>query len=146
MSGQLTEEILYTKTPQELTLLLYQALEERMAKAMESIQTNHYEEANRHLQMCNDLLYRLGAGINYEAGIIADQLEVIYQYLADRIIQANINKDAQIVEECLRIVSILKEAWQIAISKMADQTSLVRLSKTLAYETSYESLKVDVKE
>jgi flagellar protein FliS len=88
----------------------------------------------------------LGAGINYEAGIIADQLEVIYQYLADRIIQANINKDTQIVEECLRIVSILKEAWQIAMSKTADQTSMARLSKTLAYETSYESLTVDVKE
>ena len=49
-------------------------------------------DANKKLQKTNDILHRLGAGLNYEAGIIADQLDTLYNYMADRVIEGN-NKE-----------------------------------------------------
>lgn len=142
----LTEESLYSKTPQELTSILYQALLERMNQAKETIQTREYDKANKHLQKCNDIIYRLGAGLNYEAGIIADQLEAIYQYLAQQTIKANLKKDTKIIDEMIVIVQRISEAWQLSLERKTEEPSLNRLGKALAYEASYSSGSLDIKE
>ena len=55
-------------------------------------------EANTKLQKVNDLLERLGAGLNYEAGIIADQLDTLYNYMANQVIEGNLKKDTAILQ------------------------------------------------
>ena len=52
---------------------------------IEDINGKNLIDANKKLQKANDILYRLGAGLNYEAGIIADQLDALYNYMAERI-------------------------------------------------------------
>jgi flagellar protein FliS len=146
MTEILNEEALYQKTPQELTLILYQALMEKMTKARETIRVNNYEEANHLLQTCNDILVRLGAGLNYEAGIIADQLESIYQYLAETTIKANITKDVNIIEHMLFIMNELINAWINAMRDSEKQQTSTRKQRSLAYEGFYETSSLDIKE
>jgi len=133
----LTEEQLYKKTPQEITTLLYQACIVNLEKSIVCIRNKEYMEANRLLQTCNDILYRLGAGINYEAGIIADQLEALYDYMARSLIQANIKKDILKLEEILRILIDIKDAWNQAIEKGVDNQDRVVRKKILSYEQDY---------
>jgi flagellar protein FliS len=137
MSTVLTEQTLHQKSPQELTSLLYQACMEKLEKASEAIRQQNYLLSNRLLQSCNDILYRLGAGLNYEAGIIADQLEAIYNYMAERLIQANLTKDASLVEEVLGLLKIIDEAWSIAMEKGQDAQSPMFRKKALAYEQDF---------
>ncbi|WP_157049849.1 flagellar export chaperone FliS [Thalassobacillus sp. C254] len=89
MSG-LTEEFIHRKSSQEITSLLYEAAIHNINEAIAAIQMKDYMEANRNLQKTNDILYRLGAGLNYEAGIISDQLDALYNYLAEQVIEANL--------------------------------------------------------
>lgn len=140
-----TEEELYKKTPQELTLLLYKALGKNIQTAIENIEVKKYDTANDLLQKCNDILERLGAGLNYEAGIIADQLEVLYQYLSEQMIQANIKKDTEILTHCLEIIKSITDAWQMIIES-GQPKEAKQLSKRLAYETVFETVQVDTKE
>ena len=56
----------------------------------------------KKLQKANDILKRLGVGINYEAGIIADQLDMLYNYMADKLIEANLKKDPEIIKEVIK--------------------------------------------
>ncbi len=44
----------------------------------------------------------LDAGLNYDAGIIADQLDMLYNYMADKVIEANIKKDVSILKKSLK--------------------------------------------
>lgn len=146
MIETLTEEILHKMSPQELTLLLYQRLLKSLEESIDAIRDKHFDRANHELQRCSDLLYRLGAGINYGAGIIADQLEALYQYLADRCIEANIRKDIGIISEMIKITSILAEAWEKAM-KQSEQNSLTAMQgKAAIYEFYEEVNTLDIKE
>lgn len=120
MADLLTEEMIYQKSPQELTSLLYEALIDNLCAAGRAVEKKDYEEANRKLQKANDILYRLGAGLNYEAGIIADQLEALYNYMAGRVIAANVKKDAGEIRHVLSIAERIAGAWNEAVKKNPD--------------------------
>jgi flagellar secretion chaperone FliS len=129
-----TEEALYKKSPEELTALLYEAFLSNLEEAKEAISKKEMIEANTKLQKANDILYRLGAGLNYEAGIIADQLDQVYNYLAERLIQANLTKEVEPIEEAIKLVTTISEAWNEAMEKRTDSLSHTNKQKNKAYE------------
>ena len=107
----LTDEWIYQKNSQELTSLLYEGLIDLLNKSIEDIKDKKYIDANKKLQKTNDILYRLGAGLNYEAGIIADQLDALYNFMAERVIEGNKKKDITIVQGVLSITERLASTW-----------------------------------
>jgi flagellar secretion chaperone FliS len=129
-----TEEALHKKTPEELTALLYEALLGNLEEIKEAIFKKDFIEANNKLQKSNDILYRLGAGLNYEAGIIADQLDEVYNYLAERLIQANLTKEIEPIEEAIKLVTLISDAWNDAMDKRTDSLSHSNKQKNKAYE------------
>jgi flagellar protein FliS len=146
LNKKLTDEQLYKMTPQELTMILYKVLEESLIQARLAIETKNYQVANQQLQKSNDILTRLGAGINYEAGIIADQLESLYRYLFDLAIQTNLRKDINQVNEMIRIVRILSEAWDTAMNNGKATVKVLRDLRKKAYDMSIEENFLDIKE
>lgn len=130
----LTEEFIYQKNSQELTSLLYEVLIDQLNGSIEDIQENRYIEANTKLQKANDILYRLGAGLNYEAGIIADQLDALYNYMAEQIIEGNKKKDVSLLQGVLSIAERLASAWNEAMKNKPDQKQMQIRRKATAYE------------
>lgn len=148
MAEVLSEETLFKKSPQELTRLLYRAFIEKLDQAIKLIEQREFIDANRLLQRCNDILYRLGAGINYEAGIIADQLEAVYNYMADKLIEANIKKDIKLIEEVRSLMEMIADAWDVALTKGVDSQGQMVKKRVLAYDQDmfYNHVSVDRKE
>jgi flagellar protein FliS len=102
-----------------ITSLLYKKLLEKLDAAIMLLPQRRYLEANRAMQHCNDILTRLGFGIKYEAGTLADQLEMLYKYMFDRVYEANLKKDIQILKEVRRLVRELDAAWTQAMKNVA---------------------------
>ncbi|HHY21802.1 MAG TPA: flagellar export chaperone FliS, partial [Bacilli bacterium] len=67
MSQFITNEALHKKTPQEITSLLYEACHNNLSSAITAILEKEYIDANEYLKKANDILHRLGGGLNYEA-------------------------------------------------------------------------------
>ena len=132
----LTEEIIYKKSAQEITALLYEACLMSLEEAIEHIHSKDFDIANRKLQKANDILTRLGVGLNYNAGIIAEQLDMLYNYMAGRLIQANLKKDPAIIKEVIAILESLTQAWNEALKKPQKTVAQNRL-KMMAYEKKY---------
>ncbi|PGT81104.1 flagellar export chaperone FliS [Metabacillus litoralis] len=131
----LTKEIIYQKSSQEITSLLYEALIDHTKGAIQDIEASRLIEANDKLKKVNDILERLGVGINYEAGIIAEQLDVLYNYMADLVIKANVKKDIEPLKEVLTILEDISGAWQTAMkNNKSSQIQQQLLRKTNAYE------------
>lgn len=103
--------------PELITSLLYKKMLEKLDAAIMLLPQRRYFEANRAMQHCNEILTRLGFGIKYEAGIVADQLEMLYKYMFDRIHEANMTKDISILREVRRLIRELDNAWVIAMKK-----------------------------
>lgn len=135
----ITEEALYQKTPQEITALLYEAMLDHLENAIQKIETKDYIEVNESLKKCNDILKRLGAGINYDAGIIADQLESVYMYVDNLLFDANVKKDAEKVKEAHKLISMISEAWHQAMTNKETKTN-TRTQKMSTYDnlSAYE--------
>jgi flagellar protein FliS len=106
--------------PELITSLLYKKLLEKLDAAIMLLPQRRYLEANRAMQHCNDILTRLGFGVKYEAGTLADQLEMLYKYMFDRVYEANLKKDIQMLKEVRRLVRELDFAWTHAMKNMAD--------------------------
>jgi flagellar secretion chaperone FliS len=131
----LTKELIYQKSSQEITSLIYEAIIDTTKAAIDDINEKKYIDANQKLKKVNDLLERLGVGLNYEAGIMADQLDALYNYMADLVIKANVNKDATGLEEVVAILEDLYEAWRAALKNKTISTNKQQLlKKTNAYE------------
>lgn len=130
----LSEEMIYQKSPQEITMLLYEACERNIEEALTALTNQEYIDANRKLQRAVDILERLGAGLNYEAGIIADQLDQVYNYMSDTLIEANVKKDRQAVETVLGMLRDISTAWKKAYETQSDSQSPMTKQRTNAYE------------
>lgn len=134
MANLITEEVLYQKSPQELTALLYEACLNNLEEAIENIENKDYILANVKLKKANDIVWRLGAGINYEAGIIADQLDMLYNYIAGKLIDANLKKDISFIQEVKTIIEELLAAWTVSMKEKTPKINTGLRQKTLAYE------------
>lgn len=132
MNQIFTEEILMEKSSQELTAILYESCIEKLKEAEKAMEQKNYIGVNKFLQDSNDILYRLGAGINYKAGILADQLESIYNYLADRLVEANFRKDKKAISEVKDIIISISESWDIAMKKGEEVKVITK--NLMAYE------------
>jgi flagellar secretion chaperone FliS len=110
--------------PELITSLLYKKLLEKLDAAIMLLPQRRYFEANRAMQYCNDILTRLGYGIKYEAGVMADQLENLYTYMFDRVIEANEKKDGAILREIRRLVRELDFAWSKAMEQASNSASV----------------------
>jgi len=130
----ITKEMIYQKTPQQITALLYEAGLNQFEKAEILLTQKNYTEANRSMQKINDIMERLGAGLNYEAGIVSDQLDAVYNYIADTVIKANIQKDASLLLEAKNLLQTLSDSWNEAL-KTAPAKPVMR-RKQQAYEQS----------
>lgn len=131
----LTDEILYQKNSQELTAFLYEGFITNLEESLELIERKNFIEANEKLQKANDILERLGVGLRYEAGPIAEQLDTLYNYMAGQLIDANLHKDKQIILHVLKVIQPIAEAWnEIIKKKVHTQSSIAK--KVSAYENS----------
>ncbi|MFV2046274.1 flagellar export chaperone FliS [Metabacillus sp. YM-086] len=131
----LTKEIIYQKSSQEITSLLYEALIDTTQNAIQDIEANRLIDANEKLKKVNDILERLGVGLNYEAGIMADQLDALYNYMADLVIKANVKKDIEPLKEVLAILEDISEAWQTAMkNNKSSQIQQQLFKQANAYE------------
>jgi flagellar secretion chaperone FliS len=136
MMEALTKDIIFKKSSQELTALLYEGIIDNLEQAIELIQDKDFLGANVKLQRTNDILHRLGVGLKYEAGPIGQQLDVLYNFMAEQIVIANIKKDASILQDMISLIEPIAQAWNDVLKKKVNvsQSSIVR--KVSAYENS----------
>lgn len=128
----LTEEMIYKKTPQQLTALLYEGIIDNLEQAIDFINNQKYMDANKKLQKANDILHRLGVGLKYEAGPIAEQLDMLYNFMANELIAANLKKDTTKIKGVLDIILSINQAWNEAMKTGLNK--LTHVKKVAAYE------------
>lgn len=130
----ISKEALHKKSPQEITALLYEAGLNNLEEAKAAINEKEFLLANEKLQKVNDIVERLGGGLNYEAGIIADQLDTVYNYMSDRVIHANYHKDVTAIDEVIQLLTQIASAWHQARKNNKDVQPKAIKQKANAYE------------
>jgi flagellar protein FliS len=104
-----------TSSPGELIIMLYDALLKDLKQAHGGLIAQEHETANRSLIRAQEIILELIASLDMSAGEIAQQLQPLYQYEYQRLLEANLRKDAGAVAEVISLMLPLRAAWAQAV-------------------------------
>lgn len=106
-----------TASPHRLITMLYDGAIRFMNQSIVNVQAKDIGATNLSLSKAQDIIYELISCLNFNEGNeVAVNLNNLYQYVIDLLIQANIKKSVESIEEAIVIVKDIREAW-LAISK-----------------------------
>ncbi|MFR9710713.1 flagellar export chaperone FliS [Paenibacillus sp. MB22_1] len=102
-----------TASPHRLILMLYNGAIQFAGKAKDAIDKKDIEKTNSFIQKTEDIIYELISSLNLkEGGELASNLNNLYLYMIDRLIEANIKKLIAPIDEVIGILEELRSAWE----------------------------------
>ena len=112
--GNTLDNVVFTATKEELTLLLYEGAIKFCNQAIIAIEKKEIEKAHRLIVRVQDIIQEFQITLNrkYE---IAEELDEIYKYLNSRLMAANLGKDIEILNEVLELLRGFRDTWKEAM-------------------------------
>jgi len=100
--------------PHQLVLLLFDGACAALAGARIHMQA---KETARKGEMISKAIAIIDGGLKASldmssGGELAAKLAMLYDYMAQRLVQANLRNDVAALDECLRLLSDLRGAWE----------------------------------
>lgn len=100
-----------TASPAELTLMLYDGAIKFCNIAMMGIEEKDIMKANDNLIKAQKIISELRATLDFKYPV-AQEFERVYDYIYQRLVQANIKKDKEILEEALGYIREMRDTWK----------------------------------
>lgn len=107
----------YTSSQGKLLLMLYDGAIKFLGRSRLYIDNKNYQEANRNIIKAENILTELMCTLNMDYQL-SENLFGLYDYLKQRLIEANIKKDNKAVGEVLDMLIDLRNTWQSAIASL----------------------------
>jgi flagellar protein FliS len=105
-----------TSTPGELLLALYDGLFRFLNGAKIFLERGERARASELLSKAHAILSELFIALDHQvAPELCEQLGALYEFCMDRVTQANLKGDVRGVEDAIRVLTPLREAWQQAV-------------------------------
>ncbi len=108
------ENAIFTSRPEELTLMLYNGMVKFIMQGINAIEKKDIEKANSSIIRAQDIITELQNTLdkNYD---ISKNLNMLYDYMYNQLLDANIRKDTKILNEVLGFAKDLRDTWTEAI-------------------------------
>lgn len=105
-----------TASPAELTLMLYEGAIKFCTIAIMAVEQKDIEKANNHIQKTERIIdyFRQTLDMSYP---VAEDFERVYTYLSRRLVEANIKKDKEILEEVNGHLRSMRDTWKEVMKK-----------------------------
>lgn len=100
-----------TASPPELTLMLYEGAIKFCNIAIMAIEKKNYEEANVNLKKAQAIITELRVTLNHKYPVWED-FERVYDWIYRRLIEGNIHKDIEVVEDALKYIREMRDTWK----------------------------------
>ena len=100
-----------TASPAELILMLYDGAIKFSNIAVAAIEKNDIEKAHNNIIKTERIILEFRASLDMKYPVSKD-FDVVYEYLIRRLHEANIKKDAEIMEEILRHLRTMRDTWK----------------------------------
>lgn len=99
-----------TATPAQLTLMLYDGAIKFCNLAINAVEEGQIEMANTNIKKVEAIIAEFRAALNFKYPVAKD-FDNVYEYLGRRLLEANLHKDKEILEEVLSHLRVMRETW-----------------------------------
>jgi flagellar protein FliS len=110
---------LMTASPAKLTLMLYDGAIKFTNIAIDAVEKNDYEKANTYIQKTQRIIEEFRATLDFKYPVAQD-FENVYKMLGEKLIYANVKKDADILRAALGNLRTMRDTWE-EVMKLAKQ-------------------------
>lgn len=101
-------------TPGELTLMLYNGCLKFLNQAKKGIEAKDIELKNTNIQKAQNILRELMITLD-PSQTISQSMASLYEYMINRLVEANIKNDAAIVDEVYGLTTEFRDTWKQVI-------------------------------
>ena len=102
-----------TATPGRLIVMLYDRAILDLETAMEAIQSNQVALKGERIGHAQEIISELLGALDMEVGdTIAESLRSLYLFMIRRLIEANRDRNVQILEEVIGLLREVREGWE----------------------------------
>lgn len=113
---------LMTATPAELTLMLYDGAIKFCNIAIAAVEEKNIEKAHNNIVKVENIIEEFQITLNHKYAT-AEDFENVYAYLKQRLLEANIKKDKEILEEVLTHLRTMRDTWKEVMRLSAAQNA-----------------------
>lgn len=100
-----------TASPGELTLMLYEGAIKFCNLAIEGIQHKDIQKAHNNIMKVERIIEEFQVTLNHQYPV-AEDFDNVYNYLMERLREANLKKDEAILEEVLKHLRTMRDVWK----------------------------------
>lgn len=119
LANQYNRSKILTASPAELTLMLYEGAIKFCNVAMLGIEQNDIEKAHTNITKAERIISEFLATLDHKYPVAKD-FENVYNYIYDKLIEANITKQPEPLEEATARLREMRDTWK----------EVMRLTKT----------------
>lgn len=105
------QNAIQTASPAKLTLMLYDGAVKFSNIAIEAIEEGDIEKAHNNIIKVQNIIVEFRATLDMKYPVAKD-FDVVYDYVYRRLVEANMKKDKEIMEEALRHIKTMRDTWK----------------------------------
>lgn len=115
------KERILNASPAQLTLMLYDGAIKFCNIAIAAIEKGDVMKAHNNIMKVEKIIGEFRATLDFKYPVAKD-FDKVYQYIMDRLIEANIKKDKDMLEEVLTHLRTMRETWDEVMKHGKQQT------------------------
>ena len=100
-----------TATPAELTLMLYDGAIKFCNIAIMALEEKDLEKAHNNIIKVENIISAFQITLNHKYPVAKD-FDAVYKYLKERLVEANVKKDKEVLEEVLEHLRTMRDTWK----------------------------------
>lgn len=108
------ENAILTSRPEELTLMLFNGLVKYIMQGIHAIEKKEIEKAHDSIVRAQEIINELSNSLDKKYDI-SKSLDLLYDYMYRRLVEANVSKDIAVLNEVLDYSKELRDAWTEAM-------------------------------
>lgn len=118
--SQYANSKIMTATPAQLTLMLYDGAIKFCNLAIMAIEKGDIPKAHTNIRKVENIIQEFRSTLDFKYPV-AQEFENVYKYLQERLMEANIKKDKEILEEVLKHLRTMRDTWEEVMKRAKQQ-------------------------
>jgi flagellar secretion chaperone FliS len=112
-----------TASQGKLIVMLFNGAIQRAEEAKRQLSKGKMDGVHNNLVRAQDIVAELRSSLNMQAGELAHNLDRIYEYFQHLLVRANIRKNTDPIEECIGLLTEMRNTWQELFDQLAREST-----------------------
>lgn len=107
---------IFTASPEELILMLYNGAIKFCNQAVEAIEQNNIPKSNEYILKAQKIISELRVTLDKKYPV-AEDMDRMYEFIYHLLVQANISKDVEKLNTATQFIREFRDTWREAMKK-----------------------------